>query len=208
LNIPILRYIGRGFDSKNNPLRQLPSGARIPLNEEQVSRTNLIVHIENHEELVSLFDRLEKIPGVIRIQRVFRRKQFMFYFMALFIATYVIAHPFLLMAIKQMAFDYEALFFVIIYAAIAMVFLLLLLLRSMGNKTFPHFEETRVFWPLSFGVTLLLIITQFVNDRVFDLHLHTPLMIAFSVIGLVFLFLSYRSNERRKAKLLKRMEAK
>jgi len=208
MNIPIIRYVGRGFDSKNNPLRQLPSGARIPLNEEQISRTNMVIYIENHEELVTLFDRLEKIPGVLRIQRIFRRKQVTFFGAATLTTAYVIGHPFLLMYINSHQFISDTIFFLVIYGAIALVFILLLLLRSLGNKTFPHFEETKLFWPLSFGVTLLLIITQFVNDRVFDLHLHSPLMIAFSVIGLIFLFLSYRAHQRRKQRLIQRMGSK
>ena len=78
----------------------------------------------------------------------------------------------------------------------------------MGNKTFPHFEETQIFWPLSFGLTVLLIITQFINDHVFDLHLHAPFMIALSVLGLIFLFVSYRSHMQRKARLIRKLNSK
>jgi len=208
LKIPIIRFVGTGYDTKNNPLRKLPSGERIQMSERQVSRVNLEVYVENHEELIALFDRIDKVPGLIRVQRIFRRKQVSFFAMLGLTTSYVIGHPFILMLLKKQDFENEVLFFATIYAAIAGVFLLLLLLRSMGNKTFPHFEETRLFWPLSFGLTVLLIITQFVNDRAFDLHLHTPVMIALSLCGLIFLFLSYRTHERRKKKLLKKLEAK
>ncbi|MFT7183828.1 MAG: guanosine-3',5'-bis(diphosphate) 3'-pyrophosphohydrolase [Oceanicoccus sp.] len=205
LNIPILRYIGRGHDTTSDPMKRLPSGVRIPMNEDHIGQTLIEVHIENHEELIALFDRLEKIPGVVRIQRVFRRKQIYFFFMLTITSSYVVGHPFLLMYLKAKDYSSEVGFFTMIYGAIAGVFLMLLLLRSMGNKTFPHFEETKLFWPFTFGLTIALIITQFVNDHVFDLHLHTPFLIALSVIGLVFLLLSYRSHVRRKTPLIRKL---
>lgn len=208
LNIPIIRFHGRGHDTKASPLRRLPSGEQIPMSNDMVSRVNLEVFIENHEELIMLFDHLEKIPGILRVQRVFRRKQVAFYVTLILTSIYVVGHPYLLSRLKEQNVESEFLFFLMIYGAIASVFILLLLLRSMGNKTFPHFEETRMFWPLTFGLTVLLIATQFINDRAFDLQLHTPVLIALSVGGLVFLLLSLRSHQRRKEKLLKKLEQK
>jgi GTP diphosphokinase / guanosine-3',5'-bis(diphosphate) 3'-diphosphatase len=208
LNIPIVRYLGTGYDTTNDSLKRLPSGTRIPMNEEHIASALLELYVENHEELITLFDRLEKIPGIIRVQRIFRRKQISFYAMLTVTSLYVMGHPFLLMLLNKKEYSSELYFFIVIYGAIAGVFILLMLLRSMGNKTFPHFEETQMFWPLSFGLTLLLIFTQFVNDRVFDLHLHTPVMISFSVLGLIFLFLSHRSHMRRKNQLIRKLRSK
>lgn len=207
LDIPIIRFHGKGHDTKKSPLRQLPSGHRIPMSESQISKVTLEVYVDNHEVLIALFDRLEKIPGLLSVQRVFRRKQLTFFAMLTLTSAYLIAHPFILMFLKAQEFASEWLFFAFIYGAIALVFLLLLLLRSMGNKTFPHFEETRAFWPLAFGVTVILIITQFINDHAFDLHLHTPFLVGLSLVGVVFLFLSYQSHERRKRRLLKKMDS-
>ncbi|MEX5669526.1 hypothetical protein ABFV57_32195, partial [Pseudomonas neuropathica] len=82
----------------------------------------------------------------------------------------------------------------------------LLWLRSLGNKTFPHFEETRYFWPVSYGLATLAVSSIFVNNAVFDLNLDLHYISAFSVLIFIFLYLSYRSHERRRKRHLSRLK--
>lgn len=206
LKIPILKFIGTGYDTKEE-LPDAHEGPWAPVNKEYISKDIVDIYIEDHEQLIALFDRIEKIPGLIRVKRVFQSHQISFLFLLLLTTTYVIFHPFALKFLLESGFhESQLLFNSIIYIGLFGVFGLLALLRSMGNKTFPHFEETKFFWPMSMGLTILLIATLFVDNAVFELNLHLPVAMFFSFIILIFLYISFRSHQKRRMRHLNRLK--
>ncbi len=207
LKIPVVRNKGYVFYTKKSlPLpRNKPS---VPIDPRRISRDVIDVLVDDQEQLIALFDRLEKVPGVIKVQRLFRRGQVTFGISLFITIAYVVAHPFALKYLQQFELAWgRVIFSLIIYAGLFGVFFLMAWLRSMGNKTFPHFEETKFFWPLSFGLALLAIVTVFVDDIVFDLHLQLPIMIGISLLMLAFLYVNYQVHERRKTRHLSRLKS-
>lgn len=203
LGIPILKIKGMGFDVKHSYLSRsyvLGMGRM----HKYVSRDYVDVAVENHEQLISLFDRLEKIPGVLRVQRIFRRKQVAFVLLSFFVGGFWVAHPFLIQYLRHSASaSADWMMKLLIYAGLSALFLLMLWLKSMGDKTFPHFEETRLFWPLAFGMSFLAIVTLFVEDVVFGLELQIVWMLTYSFVIFLVVVTAYTSHTRRRREHLK-----
>lgn len=206
LNIPVLQISGYVFEPKTLPQIH-ENNVKIVAPNTKLARHIIDVELEDQEDLIAIFDRLEKIPSIIKVRRSFRRRQISFLVVILLTAAYVGVHPFILRYLLAMEPVYGHVWTsVIIYFGLFSILGLMAWLRSMGNKTFPHFEETKYFWPLSFGVTILAIVTLFVDDEVFDLKLQMPAMIGFSVIILVYLFTTYRLHSKRRTRHLNQLK--
>lgn len=209
LKLPIVKNVGYVRHSRKPVTSERRKRSHLSfVNPHEISIDIIDVLVDDQEELISLFDRIEKIPGVIRVQRMFRRKQISFAILLFFTIAYVAIHPFAIKYLNNLEIEGgKLLISIIIYAGLFFIFVLMIWLRSMGNKTFPHFEETKFFWPMSFGVSILAILTIFVDDIAFDLHLQLPIMVGFSFLILAFLFLNYRTHQRRKTRHLTRLKA-
>jgi guanosine-3',5'-bis(diphosphate) 3'-pyrophosphohydrolase len=206
LNVPVTHVSGRVYEPAETP-RPIHPGAKSYTPNSKVARHTIDMEIEDQEELIALFDRLEKIPGVIKVQRSFRRRQVSFYVLLLVTAAYVGLHPFVLKYLVSVESVYGHFWTsFVVYVGIFCVFGLMAWLRSMGNKTFPHFEETKWFWPLSFGLSTLALITIFVDDAVFDLRLQLPIMIGIALLTLVYLFTTYQLHSKRRTRHLNRLK--
>jgi GTP diphosphokinase / guanosine-3',5'-bis(diphosphate) 3'-diphosphatase len=206
LHIQILKNRGWVFRTRK-PVRTDFGGPIGPYDPTRISRDVVDIYIDDQEQLIALFDRLEKLPGVIQVQRTFRRRQVAFFVLLTMTTAYVILHPFLLQYMLQYDLSFGHFWFsVVIYLGLFGILGMMAWLRSMGNKTFPHFEETRFFWPLSFGLAILGIVTIFVDDAVFDLELQTPIMIGFSLLILLYLYGSFKAHEKRRTRHLTRLK--
>lgn len=207
LSIPILKIRGTGYDIQGNQKMQVHQGTPVPINPKYINKDIFDVNIESHEELIALFDRLEKIPGVIRVQRAFRRKQISFILLAYFTLAYFIAHPFLMVYLRDHAvFSSGNLGDIVTYFGLFSLFAVLLWLTSMGNKTFPHFGETKYFWPLAFVLTSFCLAGLALENYYLNLELQTLTLAISYVFIIVFLLASYfgyRTRRRRYLNLLK-----
>jgi GTP diphosphokinase / guanosine-3',5'-bis(diphosphate) 3'-diphosphatase len=207
LKIPILKNKGGVyFTKKKMPLAQ--NKPAVPINPRRISSSVFEVLVDDQEELIALFDRLEKVPGVLKVQRLFRRRQIGFAISLFATITYVVGHPFLIQYLQRFELAWgEFISSLIIYIGLSNVFFLMAWLRNMSSRTFPHFGETRLFWSLSFGLAILAIVVIFVDDVVLDLNLQLPIMIGLSLSILIFLFFNYRLHERRKKRHLSRLKS-
>ncbi len=205
LKLSIVSIKGNGYDvHRENPY--LSDGT--PANPECISRDQIEILIEDHEQLIALFDRLERVPGVLRVQRAFRQKTVGFVLLSLLTGAYFLWHPFVIEYLLNSHIEHERLWIhVLVYLGLVGLMGLLLWLRSMGNKTFPHFEETRGYWSLSFGLSFLAIGVAFVENRLYNLQLNLPLTVGLSALILLFLLFSYRRHQRQRAHHLNRLKS-
>jgi len=205
LKIPIMHIRGTGHDAKTDRIF-LSDGTLA--NMDFVSNIIIDVFVEDHEGLVALFDRLEKIPGMIRVRRSFRESTAPFITLCFFIGGYLLWHPFAINVLLKSQVENKSFWLhTLIYVGLFSLFAMMIWLRTMGNKTFPHFEETKAFWPLAFGLSFLAIGVVFIDNLAFELHLHLPLTIAFSFSILVFLMVSYLRHVRQRRRHLNRLES-
>ncbi|MBT4384513.1 bifunctional (p)ppGpp synthetase/guanosine-3',5'-bis(diphosphate) 3'-pyrophosphohydrolase [Candidatus Peregrinibacteria bacterium] len=188
LKIPIMHIRGFVFDRKEKN-----GGKRV------ISRDIVDIAIDNHEQLIALFDRVEKIPDIIRVQRIFRKYQVGFFLVSMLTAIYFVVQYFLLKTYHDgPAFDNMFLADIIVLSGLFTLFALFAWLKSMGNKTFPHFEETKYFWPVSFGLSIFSITSVFIYYRAFELNLYMPLIVVVSSIILIFLVATYYSHQKQR----------
>lgn len=208
MKIPIIRIVGKGYDLKDEHLQYSEYGNRIPMNSKYISTNVIDVDIESHEQLITLFDHFEKIPGVLRAQRVFYRKQIGFFIISILTAAYFVSHFTILKQLSRSEFFSNPFWAnLLTYLGFFALFGLLAWLRSLGNKTIPHFEETKYFWPMAFGLTFFSIATVFFDYFTFGLELHLPLLIVFSTVILGFLVASYSAHTRQQKLHLSQLES-
>jgi hypothetical protein len=205
LKIPILRIEGTGHDVKSDyPF--LPDGK--PLNVDHVCRFTVDVLVENHEELIALFDKLEKLTGILHVKRTLRESIAAFVTLSLATAAYFLWHPIVIKFFISRNVPHQELWLhILICSGLAGLFALLIWLRTMGNKTFPHFEETKICWPLSFGLSFLAIGMVFIDNELYELHLNLWFPTVFSFFILAFLISSFWQHKKRRRIHLNRLEA-
>ncbi len=208
MKIPIIKIVGKGYDLKDERLQYSEFGYRIPMNSKYISLNIIDFDIESHEQLITLFDHLEKIPGVLRAQRVFYRKQITFFTLSIFTASYFVFHFALLeQFIKSPVFSDPVWVNAVTYIGLFSLFGLLAWLRTLGNKTIPHFEETKYFWPMAFSLTFFGIGTIFFDYFALGLKIYLPLLIIVSAIILGFLLWSYSAHTKQQKIHLSQLES-
>lgn len=203
LKIPIVYLSAKGHDT--------PTGFRLlTLNPTPYERDNgsgppkylgitcIDVLVANHEQLTRIFDEMQKIAGVISVRRVFKTRLALFTILSLLTVMYWAFHPLLVSLVVQNPRIPNVWINVSTYLALIGFLALALWLRSMGNRTFPHFEETRWFWPLTFGIAILVIATLFIEDALLHLDLERSFMILFSIVIFGIVLFSYFSQRSRK----------
>lgn len=208
LNLPIVRIKGKGYDVNQTLKSTLVLRGK---NEDPVhnfvGRDYIDVLVENHEQLISLFDKLESIPGVIRVQRVFRHKQIGFVLVAFLATVFWVSHPFIMEYLSHSEHKYTNFFHGIsVYLALFMLMGITIWVKNVGNKTFPHFEETRFFWPLSFGLITLATIALFVEKMVMNLALDLKVMSILAALTFGFFAYNYFSDEKIRRRHLNRLK--
>lgn len=207
MKIPVLRIKATGFDVKQSTVGVMRLRGKKPKPNKYVSKVLFDVDVKDHEQLITLFDRLEKVPGMRNVKRVFRRYQASFISMLSLTGAFWIVHPYLVHFLMQANVPHVNQWLrVLIYAGLFALLMMMMWLKSMGDKTFPHFEETKMFWPLSYVMTFLAIITLFLEDAIFELDLQLPWMLLFSFVILAIVTWSFLSHERRRTRHLNRLK--
>ncbi len=204
LKIPILSVKTQGCTDSGGLEMRIVKGRMIPHDPKCRGYGIFDLEIRDHSTLITLFDHLEKIPGIYRVQRVFRRKQVAFGVVSLLTLAYFLSYPFLLTAIQKNTGVTNSIWsHVLVYSGVLLVLFLLGWLRSLGRKTFPHFGETTQFWSISFGLTTLAVVSLFVNNAFFDLNLSWVVNLIFSSLVLFSFYLSHRNHEAQKARVFR-----
>lgn len=206
LKIPILYWKALSLPYRKRDLEQRNSrDAKVPVDAFGFSLDYVDAKVETHEQLLRLFDHLQRVTGVMKVERFFKRNQIVFVVLCGLFLFYFLALPLLFQFFSNRGLLYGAFWQqLVIHMGLAGIFVILFWLRTMTNKTFPHFEETKVFWPISFFLTIFAIGSIFVNNYAYNLQLHLPSVYLVSLGVISWLFWTYsRHQKRRKHQLTK-----
>lgn len=210
LGLPILKIYGTGHDVKQSfkSMSYGLGGEDEGADHEFISKDWIEILVENHEQLIALFDMLESVPGVRKVQRIFRKRQFIFGSLLVMTAVFWAAHPFIVSyihSIRPLNADLWQDF--ITYISLLSLFAMIYWLQSMSNKTFPHWEETKLFWPVIFVISTLAVLTLFAEGVIFELGIGLSATMLMAVSVYAFLIYVYFSHEKRRKRHLSRLRA-
>lgn len=197
LKLPILKVMARGFDVQDGRYT------------DQVSRVTFDVLVDSHEQLIALFDRLERVQSVRRVYRAFRQRQVSFIILALLTTSFFVLHPIGLLHLQNSRLVERVFWFnFVIYVGLLAQLGLVFWLGSLIKQTFPYFGETRWFWPIGFGATLLTIVILLIDDYIFDLQLQLPVMFALAFFTFALLYRNYTQHRKRRRTHLQSLTSK
>lgn len=208
LDLPIVKIFGTGYDVNQS----FKSTGFLGIHDQEpvhdyVSEDTLDILVENHEQLITLFDRLENVPGVIRVQRIFKQRQLELALMTLLTAMVWIAHPFVITYLSHLRGETKTLMHsLLLYVPLLMLIAVSLLLKNVSTKTFPHFEETKYFWPLSFVLMIFAVAILFTEKILLELDLDYPVLIIVSALFLGYSIYNYLSHEKQRRRHLNRLK--
>lgn len=145
----------------------------------------LTVCVHNYSQVSALFENLEHIEGVKRVERMFWHRKL--WFLTGCILTFGVwtAHPYILFYIKSnwvKGVD-PLVSGAMLYSGIFMLFLIVYLLKSLTQRSFPEFRETNLLWAATLLLSAFALITLAAEVYFFEL--------AFNWMILSFLVLLY-----------------
>jgi len=152
----------------------------------------LTVHVHNYSEVSTLFENLEQMDGVKRVERLFWRRQFMFFMAVIFTFSVWAAHPYILFFIEKNWITGVNPFIsgFLLYSGIFLLFMIVYLLKNVTQRSFPELRETNAFWIITLLLSIFALITLFAEIYFFEIEFNWGI-----VIGLLVLFFSYLTSE-------------
>lgn len=163
-----------------------------------------LLAIQEFSQVSELFENLEQLEGVKKVERRFwQRNMFFLFGMGI---TFVIwaAHPFLLHYLAlEIPFSAESnVINPLNYLGLMLLFLLVFMLKNITSRSFPEFRETSVFWGLTFLLSGFAAITVLAEIYFFNLNFNIPIVAVsiFLIFGyLTYEYLTYRQRLKNRA---------
>lgn len=152
----------------------------------------LTVCVHNYSQVSTLFENLEQIDGVKRVERLFWHRKVSFLMGCLLTFAVWAAHPYILFYITATwvkGVDPLVSGFML-YSGIFLLFLLVYLLKSLTQRSFPELRETHGFWIVILVLSGFALLTLFAEVYFFELEFNWLL-----VSGLIFLYFVYVTSE-------------
>lgn len=152
----------------------------------------LTVCVHNYSQVSQLFENLEQIEGVKRVERLYWHKKLAFLLGCLATFSVWAVHPYILFYIKSnVVVNDDPLFSnFMLYSGILMLFLVVYLLKNMTQRSFPELRETGTFWGLTLLLTAFAFVTLFAEIYFFEITFDW-----FVVLSLILLFCAYLGLE-------------
>ncbi len=158
-----------------------------------------IISVENFSQVSELFENLEQIDSVKRVERLFWRRRILFIIGMIITFSAWAMHPFIL---HYLTFNLPnengtGAMSPLLYASLFMLFLVVLLMKKLAQRSFPEFGETNAFWALTYAVSIFAAIT--LMAELYFFHLSYNGLIVGSIITLIFAYLTaeYLAYRRR-----------
>ncbi|MBU0667734.1 RelA/SpoT family protein [Patescibacteria group bacterium] len=150
------------------------------------------VCVHNYSQVSTLCENLEQIDGVKRVERLFRKRQFFFLLACILTFGVWAAHPYILFYIENNWVDVKNSIFseFLLYTGIFMLFMIVYLLKTATQRSFPDLRETNAFWAVTLLLSGFAILTLLAEVYFFELSFNWGL-----VTGLIVLFFAYLASE-------------
>jgi GTP pyrophosphokinase len=154
---------------------------------------------ENFSRVSELFENLEQIDGVKRVERLFWKRR-LFFIIGMIITFCAWAlHPFILhyLAVSLPHENDTVVMSPLLYASLFMLFLVVLMMKNLAQRSFPEFRETGAFWALTYSISIFATITLLAELYFFKLNFNG--LIVGGLIALIFAYLTseYWAYRRR-----------
>lgn len=152
----------------------------------------LVVTLNTFSQVSELFENLEQISGVKKVTRVFWQRKIFFIFGSMLTFVVWAIHPFVLHYIT-VNFNNEQhpyLSGILLYFGIFMLFMMVFLLKSLTQRSFPELRETTTFWVMSYLLSTFALITLFAEIYFFRLTFNWVF-----IFGLIILIFAYLTSE-------------
>lgn len=152
----------------------------------------LTVCVHNYSQVSALFENLEQIEGVKRVERLFWHRKL--WFITGCVLTFAIwsAHPYILYYIKMnwvKGVD-PVVSGLMLYSGIFMLFLVVYLLKSLTQRSFPELRETNAMWVVTLLLSAFALLTLAAEIYFFDISFN------WIILGvLVLLYFAYLMSE-------------
>lgn len=158
----------------------------------------LTVILANFSQVSQLFENLEQIDGVKSVRRVFWQKKLFFITGSFFTFVIWAIHPFVLHYITTnvTADEHPILATSLLYVGIFMLFIMVFLLKSLTQRSFPDVRETTAFWVISYLLSTFALITLLAEIYFFRLNFNW--FFVFSLIILIFAYMTVEFFSYRK----------
>jgi guanosine-3',5'-bis(diphosphate) 3'-pyrophosphohydrolase len=146
--------------------------------------------IRNFSVVSRLFENLEQIDGVKKVERVFWQKNL--FFIGMVIVTFALwgGHPFVLHYwAKNVSQNIDMIILTpLLYVGLLMLFVMVFLFKRIAQRSLPQLRETQMFWLLIYLLTTFAAITVFAEIYFFKLDFN--LLVVGSLILLFFSYLT------------------
>lgn len=161
-----------------------------PFRREFICKLTVCVH--NYSQVSALFENLEQIDGVKRVERLFIHRKIVFLLGCLLTFAVWAAHPYILFYIsKNWVAGVDPLISgILLYTGIFLLFLIVYLLKSITQRSFPELRETNVLWIVTMLLSAFALITLVAEVYFFELSFNWAI-----VAGLIVLFFAYLLSE-------------
>lgn len=151
-----------------------------------------ILEVENFQQLSELFENLEHVQGVQRVERQFWKRKLLFLIVSMCSFAVWVIHPFIMSLAKaELLQNPQALFPALFqYFSFFLLFLGVFLLKSLSRRSFPELRETTAYWIMSFLLSAFAIVTFFGENYFLKLSFNWVF-----VFGIILLIIAYQIAE-------------
>lgn len=153
----------------------------------------MLMCAKSYAQISELFEHLEQVDGVIRVERMFWQRRALFLWGLVLTFGVWVVHPHLLNYLATsgiMATFNPFLKEIVMYAGIFMLFFMVVLLKSFTQRSFPGLRENNLFWIGTFALNIFAMITIFAEIYFLNFQFNWGL-----VVVLIFATFAYLTSE-------------
>lgn len=148
---------------------------------------------ENYSQISQVCEAIENIEGVKSVSRQFFRRKI--FFSAAITLTFLIwaSHPYLVhfLTVEIVPDMNPYLSNILLYTGTIMLFVMVILLKRLTQRSFPELRETNTLWSLTFLLSIFAVITLVAEIYFFELSMNWLILMGIVLGTLAYLTIEY-----------------
>lgn len=152
--------------------------------------------VRNYADVSQLFEHLEQIEGVKKVERLFLGKKLLFIVGSMLTFCFWAVHPVILYYFTNtgVATPFPS---IITFAGALMLLFLIFSLKSLTQRSFPELRESKAFWITGYILSTFALITLFSEIYFFKISFNWVFVFAFILFIYAYLTAEYINNRER-----------
>lgn len=159
-------------------------------------RCQMSCMVKDYNELAQIFESLEQLDGIEKVNRVFIRRQIMFTAYCIITGILWLSHPLLIHTVLKNQPNSSLLSDVVNYGGFLMLFALVFYLKKTARRSFPELAETAYYWSVLYGLTTLALFTIFGEAFYFRIQFNWIFALGLIIAVYALLTVSYFGYKR------------